>query len=123
VDEMYRAAEAGGTVTPTCVGRNDRLLITSALSKASGMPGLRLGSIVGPPKMIAKVCTYHDYTTLSPTTVSDHLARLVMEPMRREKILQRTRAIIRKQLPALERWIHTHDDIFAYIPPVAAAIA
>ena len=61
--------------------------------------------------------------TLSPTTVSEHLARIVMEPMRREKILQRTRAIIRKQLPALERWIHTHDDIFTYIPPVAAAIA
>ncbi|HZR32092.1 MAG TPA: aminotransferase class I/II-fold pyridoxal phosphate-dependent enzyme [Terriglobales bacterium] len=123
VDEIYRGAEAGGPLTPTFWGRFDKLLITSGLSKAFGMPGLRLGWIVGPPKMIAKVCSYHDYTTLSPSTVSEHLARIVMEPMRREKILQRTRAIIRKQLPALERWIHTHDDIFTYIPPVAAAIA
>src|SRR5947208_3500325 len=58
VDEIYRGAEAGGPLTPTFWGRYDKLLITSGLSKAFGMPGLRLGWIVGPPKMIAKVCTY-----------------------------------------------------------------
>ena len=45
-----------------------------------------------------------------------------MEPARREKILERTRAIIRRNLPRLESWIHSHNDIFTYIPPVAGAI-
>jgi aspartate/methionine/tyrosine aminotransferase len=54
--------------------------------------------------------------------LSDRLARIVMEPERREQVLERTRTIIRRNLPRLESWIHSHDDIFTYIPPVAGAI-
>jgi aspartate/methionine/tyrosine aminotransferase len=122
VDEIYRGAEVSGPLTPTFWDRYDKLLITSGLSKAFGLPGLRTGWIVSSPKTIAKLCSYHDYTTLTPTMLSDRLARIVMEPVRREKILERTRAIIRRNLPRLEAWIHSHDDIFAYIPPVAGAI-
>jgi len=122
VDEIYRGAEVSGPLTPTFWGRYDKLLITSGLSKAFGLPGLRTGWIVSSPKTITKLCSYHDYTTLTPTTLSDRLARIVMEPTRREKILERTRAIIRRNLPRLESWIHSHDDIFDYIPPVAGAI-
>ena len=122
VDEIYRGAEIGGPLTPTFWGRYDKLLITSGLSKAFGLPGLRLGWVVAPPKTIAKLCSYHDYTTLTPTILSDRLARMVMEPARREQVLERTRTIIQRNLPRLEAWIHSHDDIFSYIPPVAGAI-
>jgi aspartate/methionine/tyrosine aminotransferase len=122
VDEIYRGAELSGPLTATFWGRYDKLLITSGLSKAFGLPGLRTGWIVSSPKTIAKLCSYHDYTTLTPTTLSDRLARIVMEPVRREKVLERTRTIVRRNLPRLEAWIHSHDDIFDYIPPVAGAI-
>ena len=122
VDEIYRGAEVSGPLTPTFWGSYDKVLITSGLSKAFGLPGLRLGWIVAPPKTIAKLCSYHDYTTLTPTILSDRLARIVMEPERREQVLERTRTIIRRNLPRLESWIHSHDDIFTYIPPVAGAI-
>ena len=42
---------------------------------------------------------YQDYTTLTPTMLSDRLARAAMEPRRREEILARTAAIIRRHLP------------------------
>ncbi len=122
VDEIYRGAEVSGPLTPTFWGRYDKLLITSGLSKAFGAPGLRIGWIVGPPKTIARLCSYHDYTTLTPTMLGDRLARIIMEPARREKVLERTRSIIRRNLPRLESWIHSHDEIFSYIPPVAGAI-
>jgi len=122
-DEIYRGAEVSGPISPTFWGRYDKLLLTSGLSKAFGLPGLRIGWIVGPAKTIAKLCQYRDYTTLTPTILSDRLARIVMEPARREAILERTRNIIRDHLPRLESWIHSHDDIFTYIPPVAGAIA
>jgi len=67
VDEIYRGAEVNSPLTPTFWGSYDKLLITSGLSKAFGLPGLRLGWIVAPPKTIAKLCSYHDYTTLTPT--------------------------------------------------------
>ena len=122
-DEIYRGAELRGGLTPSFWGRYDKLLITSGLSKAFGMPGLRIGWIVGPPKMIARLCSYHDYLTLTPTYVSDRLATIALKPVRREQLIERTRSIVRRQLPRLEAWIHKHDDIFSYIPPVAGAIA
>jgi aspartate/methionine/tyrosine aminotransferase len=122
VDEIYRGAEVSGPLTPTFWGSYDKVLITSGLSKAFGLPGLRLGWIVAPPKTIAKLCSYHDYTTLTPTILSDRLATVVMESARRELVLERTRTIIRRNLPRLESWIHSHDDLFSYIPPVAGAI-
>jgi aspartate/methionine/tyrosine aminotransferase len=122
-DEIYRGAEVNGPISPTFWGRYDKLLLTSGLSKAFGLPGLRIGWIVGPAKTVDKLCQYRDYTTLTPTYLSDLLARVVMEPARRETILQRTRNIIRDHLPRLESWIHSHDDIFTYIPPMAGAIA
>jgi len=122
VDEIYRGAEVSGPLTPTFWGSYDKLLITSGLSKAFGLPGLRLGWIIAPPRTIARLCAHHDYTTLTPTMLSDRLARIVMEPVRREQVLERTRAIVRRNLPRLESWIHSHDDIFSYIPPVAGAI-
>lgn len=84
---------------------------------------MRIGWIVAPAKTVARLCQYRDYTTLTPTYLSDRLARIVMGSARRETVLARTRKIIREQLPRLEGWIHSHDDIFTYIPPIAGAIA
>ena len=74
VDEIYRGAEVRDSITPTFWGRYDKLLITSGLSKAFGLPGLRIGWIVGPAKTIAQLCRYRDYTTLTPTFVIVSLA-------------------------------------------------
>ncbi len=122
-DEIYRGAELSGRTTPTFWGRHPRVLVTSGLSKAFGLPGLRIGWVIGPPAAVRRLWSYRDYTTIAPGMLSDHLGRIAMDPKRREAIFARTRAIIRNNLPVLERWIHTHDDIFGYIPPEAGAIA
>jgi len=122
-DEIYRGAELSGLTTPTFFGRYARVLVTSGLSKAFGLPGLRIGWVAGPAKMIQKIWSYRDYTTIAPSILSDQLARLALEPARREKIFARTRSILRTNLPPLEAWIHSHGDLFEYTPPLAGAIA
>jgi aspartate/methionine/tyrosine aminotransferase len=123
-DEIYRGAEIDADETsPTFWGRYDRVVITSGLSKAFGMPGLRIGWVVAPEETIGNIWTRHDYTTLTPGKLSDELAAVAMEPERREWALARTREIIRRQLPPLEDWIHSHDDVFRYARPAAGAIA
>jgi aspartate/methionine/tyrosine aminotransferase len=122
-DEIYRGAETEGGTSPTFWGRYDKTIVTSGLSKAFGLPGLRVGWIVAPRKVIAQVWRRHDYMTLTPGVLSDALASVAMEPARRETILARTRGIIRKQLPQLERWVLRHGDLFTWIPPRAGAIA
>jgi aspartate/methionine/tyrosine aminotransferase len=122
-DEIYRGAEVDTDATsPTFWGRYERVVVTSGLSKAFAMPGLRIGWTVAPPEMIAKIWERHDYTTLTPGLLSDRLAAFAMQPDVRENILRRTRGIIRANLPALEAWIDTHP-YFTYVRPEAGAIA
>ena len=123
-DEIYRGAELDTTVaSPTFFGRYDRVIVTSGLSKAFGLPGLRVGWAVAPPEMIARIWERHDYTTLSPSAVSDRLAALAMAPDVRETILARTRAIVRVNYPRLDAWLETHREHFTWARPAAGAIA
>jgi aspartate/methionine/tyrosine aminotransferase len=123
-DEIYRGAEVDmNAASTTFWGRYDKVVITSGLSKAFAMPGLRIGWVVAPPELIREVWLRHDYTTLTPNMVSDNLAAFAMQAEVRENILARTRAIIRANLPLLEGWIASHGDLFTYARPAAGAIA
>jgi len=122
VDEIYRGAEVQGGTSPTFWGRYDKVVITSGLSKAFGLPGLRIGWAVAPPKLIEELWIRHDYLTLTPSLLSDRLGTIAMEPQRRESLLARTRNIIRRNLPPIEEWFLKHDDIFTYTRPQAGAI-
>jgi aspartate/methionine/tyrosine aminotransferase len=123
-DEIYRGAEVeAGEPSPTFWGRYERTIVTSGLSKAFAMPGLRLGWVVAPAQVISEVWEHHDYTTLTPGMLSDRLAALVMRAGVRERVLERTRAIIRRNLPTVEAWVGSHADVLTCVRPVAGAIA
>jgi aspartate/methionine/tyrosine aminotransferase len=122
-DEIYRGAEISGPMSPTFFGRYNKVIVTGGLSKAFALPGLRTGWIVAAPAQIRRLCEYHDYLTLTPSYLSDYLADIVMQPKRRDEILQRTRSIIGHNLPVLEKWLEKHADIFDYARPAAGAIA
>ena len=121
-DEIYRGAERDARETPTIWGRSDRAIVTSGLSKAYGLPGLRIGWAVGPPALIASLWSYHDYTTISPGALSDCLARRALEPARRARILARTRGILNQNFPVIAAWLDAHGGLFSYAPPDAGAI-
>jgi aspartate/methionine/tyrosine aminotransferase len=121
-DEIYCGAERDGRETPTIWGRYDRAIVTSGLSKAYGLPGLRIGWVVGPPAIVASLWSYHDYTTIAPGALSDALARHALEPARRARILARTRGILNSNFPIIAEWLDAHGDLLSYAPPDAGAI-
>jgi aspartate/methionine/tyrosine aminotransferase len=121
-DEIYRGAELDGRETPSIWGRHDRVIVTSGLSKAYALPGLRIGWIVGPPEVVATLWSYHDYTTISPGALSDALARRALNPERRTQILARTRRILNENFPVIAHWLDARDGLFSYTPPDAGAI-
>ena len=121
-DEVYRGAELDGHESASIWGRYDRAIVTSGLSKAYGLPGLRIGWIVAPPSLVASTWEYHDYITIAPGTLSDRMARVALSPGRRPALVERTRSIIRENLALLERWLRDHDPAFSWIRPEAGAI-
>ena len=121
-DEVYQGAELGAQRTPSFWGRHERVLITNSLSKAYGLPGLRIGWIVGPSDQVAELWGRTDYSTICPASLSDALARVALEPATRARIRARTRGIVRQNLALLEEWMQAQEGRFRYRPPDAGAI-
>ncbi|HEY6291672.1 MAG TPA: aminotransferase class I/II-fold pyridoxal phosphate-dependent enzyme [Terriglobia bacterium] len=122
-DEVYQGAEQSGETTPSFWGRYEKTIVSNGLSKAYGLPGLRIGWTVAPPDLILRLWSYKDYTTIAAGVLSDLLARRALEPAMRERLLNRTRSILRRNYPVLEEWMKSHGQDFAVIPPAAGAIA
>ncbi|HET7790475.1 MAG TPA: aminotransferase class I/II-fold pyridoxal phosphate-dependent enzyme [Gemmatimonadales bacterium] len=121
-DEVYQGAERDGTTTPSFWGSYEKLIVVNGLSKAYGLPGLRIGWLVGPPGFADEAWARHDYTTIGPSGTSDHLATLALSPKVREKIIARTRGILNQNWPVLESWLKSLGDAFTWHAPQAGAI-
>ena len=123
-DEVYAGAERlSDTFTPTFWGRYDKVLAMGSLSKAYGLPGLRLGWTVGPEETVDAMWARHEYLTISAAMLSNHLAAYALSPEVRSRLLQRAREYVRKGYPVLEEWMSAYGDTFSAVPPHAAAIA
>lgn len=122
-DEIYRGAELDAVESPTMWGRSDRVIVTSGLSKAYGLPGLRIGWVAGPPDVVEQLWAMHDYTTIAPGAANDLLARIALSPAGRERLLARTRGIVRANYPVVRSWLEKRKKRFSCIVPEAGAIA
>jgi len=122
-DEVYQGAEILGPRTASFWGLSDRVIVTSGLSKAYGIPGVRIGWIVGPAGVVADCWTQHDYLTIGPNKLSDWVARTAVEPLNREKCYARTREILQNNLPAMQEWIEGFRGFLEWREPAAGAMA
>lgn len=121
VDEVYQGAEHAGPITPTWYGAWERTLVVNGLSKAYGLPGLRIGWVVSPPELRAQLLERHDYTVIGPGPLADYLA--VRAVRNRERIFARTRGILETNYPVLADWLAGFDGAFTWHPPDCGAIA
>ncbi len=122
-DEVYAGGELSGEPTPSIWGRTDRVLVSASLSKAYGLPGLRLGWLLAPPEFREDLWARKDYTTIAPSPLSDRLGAAALEPGVRSGLLERGRRILLENLAVLEEWAAGHADILSLARPRAGAVA
>ena len=123
-DEVYSGAERiTSDETKSFYGLYDKVIATGSMSKAYGLPGLRIGWAVGPVPTIDDLWARHEYLTISATMLSNKLAARALSPKVRPRLIKRTRDYIKQGYPVLQEWMDNHGDIFRIIPPAAAAIA
>lgn len=121
-DEVYLGAEIHCPRTTSFWGMSDRVIVTSGLSKAYGIPGVRIGWIVGPRDVVAECWSQHDYITIGPNKISDAVARVAVEPGNREQLYARTRAILQHNLPLMRQWVQSFDGFLTFGEPQAGAL-
>ena len=122
-DEVYLGAEIDRPRTKSFWGMSERVIVTSGLSKAYGIPGVRIGWIVAPKQLAAECWTQHDYLTIGPNKMSDRIARIAVEPGNRERCYARTRTILADNMPIARDWIAGFSGWVTWREPQAGAIA
>jgi aspartate/methionine/tyrosine aminotransferase len=122
-DEVYLGAEIDRPRTKTFWGMSDRVIVTSGLSKAYGIPGVRIGWIVAPQELAERCWTQHDYLTIGPNKMSDRIARIAVDTRNRERCYARTREILSRNLPIAREWIDSFGGRLTWHEPQAGAIA
>ena len=121
-DEVYLGPEIDRPRTKSFWGMGDRVIVTSGLSKAYGIPGVRIGWIAGPASLIAECWSQHDYLTIGPNKLSDRIARVAVDPPNRERCYARTREILRHNLPIAREWAASFGGRLTWREPQAGAI-
>src|SRR3954466_7324404 len=122
-DEVYLGAEIDAPRTTSFWGMSERVIVTSGLSKAYGIPGVRIGWLVAPPSLTEQCWTQHDYLTIGPNKMSDRIARIAVDARNRERCYVRTREILTHNLPIARTWIESFGGRLTWREPEAGAIA
>lgn len=122
-DEVYRGAELSGEDAPSMWGRCERLFVTSSLSKAYGLPGLRIGWVASPGvEGVERLWSTKDYTSVSAASITMRLACFALEPARRAALIERTRGILRENLAHAVDWMRASGGLLEWTEPDAGAI-
>jgi len=120
-DEVYRGtAQKGDTLTPSIADLYAKGISTGSMSKAFSLAGLRLGWMVGPKEVLRAAEIHRDYNTISVGMLDDHFAAIALENY--QKILTRSRHIVRTNLAILDEWIGSALDI-SYVKPQGGTVA
>ncbi|QBY02839.1 aminotransferase class I/II-fold pyridoxal phosphate-dependent enzyme [Rhodophyticola sp. CCM32] len=123
-DEVYAGTErATDTPTASFLGQADRVIAINSMSKAYGLPGLRLGWLVALADLIPALWRRHEYAAISASMMSMKLAEYALVPVTRAKLTARARGLIRRGFDTLTDALGAHPGVFSVVPPQASAMS
>lgn len=101
-----------------------RAVITSSMSKAYGLPGIRIGWIASPSlPLIQKVMQIRDYTTLSVSLIDQMIAAFVLHPPVMEKVLARNLGICRRSIELVGEFVDRNRERVDWLRPEGGGVA
>jgi aspartate/methionine/tyrosine aminotransferase len=122
-DEVYRGVELDGSRTlPQAADLSETALSINVMSKAYGLPGLRVGWVACRDRgLLDRLARAKHYTTICNAVPSEYLAAIALQNA--GAIRERTRAVIAENLPIFERFFAERSDLFAWAPPDGGCVA
>jgi aspartate/methionine/tyrosine aminotransferase len=116
-DEVYRGLEADPAKTlPQAADLSASALSLNVMSKAYGLPGLRVGWIACRDRaLLRRLERAKHYTSICNSAPSEVLALIALRA--RDRILARNRAIIAGNLPRFETFFARYPELFDWARP------
>lgn len=116
-DEVYRLIERDPAMRlPQAVDAYERGISLNVMSKAYGLPGLRIGWLACKDRaMLVKFEHYKHFLSICNSAPAEVLARIALKS--RDKILDRNRRIVRGNLCALNSFFADYRHLFDWREP------
>jgi len=122
-DEMYRGLELDPAARlPAVCDLYENSVSLSGLSKAYGLPGLRLGWLAGRlPDFVTAALKIKDFTTICHSGPSEVLGLIGLRAG--ERLLARNLALVMRNAGLAAAYFARHPDLFTWYAPQAGSIA
>jgi hypothetical protein len=115
VDEVYLEALHHPPM-PTSFHLGNQFVVTSSLTKAYGLSGLRCGWIIAEPALAERIWRLNDLFGSSPVHIAELLSVIAIQQL--AKIAERADTIIETNRRLLAETLNGHPAIDLTIPPV-----
>lgn len=114
-DAAFAELTYDSPVLPDTGERYDRSITLGTLSKAYGLPGLRVGWCLAAPEVLERLVRLRDYTTLALSPLVEHVATRVIE--NGDLLIQPRLAQARHNLKLLLSWASHHSEFVGVARP------
>ncbi|KAK5632750.1 hypothetical protein RRF57_008464 [Xylaria bambusicola] len=124
-DEVYRPLFHGCAGSPSALSLGyEKVVVTSSMSKAWSLAGIRVGWATSLDEDIIKRITIaRDYTAISVSQLDDQVARFALSDAVRPALLKRNIALARTNLALLDKFVEDHADVCSWVKPTAGTTA
>jgi aspartate/methionine/tyrosine aminotransferase len=99
----------------------ERSISQGTLSKAYGLPGLRVGWCLASPEVISRCIELRDYITLHLSPLIELIALNVVE--KADRLLNVRVEQARQNLEILTEWVKKHSDVVSWVKPKGGVCA
>ncbi len=115
VDETYRDLTHTGERTPLAATLSPSVVSVSSMSKAYGLPGLRIGwAVTTDPLLGETLLAAKEQVVICGSTIDEHVAGRVLAD--RKRVLPPVMADVRARLAVVEEWL-AGQETFEWIRP------
>lgn len=120
-DEVYRGLEPREPL-PQAADLSPSALSLNVMSKAYGLPGLRIGWIACRDRsVVSRLERAKHYTSICNSGPSEILALIALRA--RDKILERNQRIVAANLPVFGAFFARYPDLYEWAPPDGGCVA
>ncbi len=100
---------------------SDRVLSIGTLSKAYGLPGLRVGWCFAPPELLRRMVETRDHITLHLSPLVEYVAEQAISGG--DHIVGPRREQARRNRQLVAEWVEQHGDLVQWVPPSGGVCA